>query len=61
MNISNLSDDALKSTLARLGKEMTASSSTRASAVEKERMVYWKEMFRRGLAGYPPKKKYRIG
>jgi len=59
MNLSDLSDDALKSTIARLGKEMTASSSNIASSKEKERMIYIKELFRRGLGGMPSKRKYR--
>jgi len=60
MNISDMSDDALKSKIAKLGKEMTASSSPIAIAKEKERAIYWKEMFKRNLCGYPPKRKYTL-
>ena len=59
MNISDLSDAALQSTIARLGKEMTSGSTTMAIAKEKERMIYIKEEFKRGLGGYKSKKKYR--
>jgi len=54
----NLSDEALKSKIAQIGKDMTSSSSTMAIAKEKERMIYVKELFKRNLAGYRCKKKY---
>lgn len=60
MNLQNLSNESLLNIIARMGKDMTASSSTRAIALEKERFVYVKEAFRRGLKGYWPKKKYRL-
>jgi hypothetical protein len=59
MNISDLSDDALRATIARLGKEMTAGSTPMAMAKEKERMIYIKELFKRGDGGMKSKKKYR--
>ena len=59
MSLSDLSDDGLKSTIARLGKEMTASSSTVAIAKERTRMIYIKELMKRGLGGYKSKRKYR--
>lgn len=59
MNISQFSDDALKSIITRLGKEMTASSSTTAIAKERERMIYVKELMKRGMGGVKSKKKYR--
>lgn len=60
MNISSFSDEALKSKIAQLGKEMTSSSSPMSIAKEAERMIYVKELFKRGLAGYPIKRKYRL-
>lgn len=57
--ITDMTDEALLKKIAVLGKEMTASSSTGAIAKEKERSIYWREAFKRNLAGYPPKKKYR--
>lgn len=59
MNIQNMSNDALLSLISRLGREMTSASTTRTVAMEKERFMYVKEAFRRGLLGYRPKKKYR--
>lgn len=54
-----LSDDALRSKITQLGKEMTASSSTLAISKEKERLIYVREFMKRGLGGYSSKKKYR--
>ncbi len=60
MNLQSLSDDALRSAIARIGKEMTSASSTRHSAMEKDRMLYIKEAEKRGLLGnMRTKKKYR--
>jgi len=59
MQIEHLTDGALISTIARLGKEMTASSSPNAIAKEKVRMLYIKELKKRGLCGYGSKRKYR--
>jgi hypothetical protein len=52
-------DDQLLRIIEKMGKDMTSSSSTRTVAMEKERALYVKEAFRRGLLGYPCKKKYR--
>lgn len=57
--ITDMTDEALLKKIAQLGKEMTSASSPRTNAIEKERVIYWKEAFKRNLCGYPPKKKYR--
>lgn len=59
MNISSLSDEALRNKISQLGKEMTSSSSPTAIAKESERMIYVKELFKRKLGGLPSKRKYR--
>ena len=58
MNPAQWTDEALLSRIAKMGKDMTASSSSGAIAAEKQRIVYVKEALKRGLLGYPPKKKY---
>ena len=60
MNISHMTDEALFSMVKKLSKDMTASSSPRSAAIEKERIMYINELFKRGKIGYPPKKKYRV-
>lgn len=51
-------DDQLLRVIEKMGKEMTAASSNRHNAMEKERILLVKEAFKRGLKGYPPKRKY---
>jgi len=57
--MSNLTDDQLFKYVDKLGREMTASSSNMAMAKEKERIIYIKELMKRGKIGYASKKKYR--
>jgi hypothetical protein len=57
--MSNYTDEQLIKIIDKMGKEMTASSSTRTVGMEKERILLVKELMKRGLGGYPSKKKYR--
>lgn len=60
MNLSHLTNEALLAAIQRIGKEMTSASNTRNNALEKDRIIYIKELFKRGLGGYPSKRKYRL-
>lgn len=51
-------DEQLLKLIQKMGKDMTSGSSARHVAMEKERIILVKEMMRRGLGGYPCKKKY---
>jgi hypothetical protein len=54
----NIDDTALLNRIAKMGKDMTAGSNSMSVAMEKQRIIYVKEAMKRGLLGYPPKKKY---
>jgi len=55
----HLTDEQLKNIIFKMGREMTSASTTRNISMERDRAIYVKELMRRGLGGYPSKKKWR--
>lgn len=58
--MNDYTDEQLLRVIEKMGREMTSASSTRHGAMEKDRAILTKEAFKRGLLGYPCKKKYRF-